>query len=95
MTGIKDIAEQELIGSTIEVIEASHKGYVGMKGRVIDETKNTFLIELENKKTIRMPKKNAKFKFTFINKNAIAIEGIKLIHRPENRLKERWLNNGC
>lgn len=95
MTEIKDIVEQELIGSTIEVVDASHKGYIGMKGRVIDETKNTFLIELENKKTIRMPKNNVKFKFTFLNKNAVAIDGRKLIHRPEDRLKERWLNNGC
>ena len=34
-----------LIGSYIEVVESKNKGLVGLKGTVIDETKNMIVIE--------------------------------------------------
>ena len=42
-----------LIGKDIEIISSKNKSLFGLKGRVIDETKNTIRIETRNKiKTI-------------------------------------------
>ena len=38
---IKDIAKHELIGLTIEIIDSKNKDNIGIKGVVINETKNT------------------------------------------------------
>ncbi len=34
-----------LIGYWVEVVEASNKNYVGLKGRVVDETRNMLIID--------------------------------------------------
>ncbi|MEW6069502.1 MAG: ribonuclease P protein subunit [Candidatus Thermoplasmatota archaeon] len=78
----------ELIGVSIEITQASHKPYVGLKGKVMDETKNTFLIEVHGLKLIRVPKKNIKFKFTTEEGKSVVIDGNMLLHSPENRLKK-------
>ena len=43
------------IGSCIEVIESNNKSSIGIKGKVIYETQNTWIIETEkgNKKIIK------------------------------------------
>jgi len=38
-----------LIGKVIEITSSNNKNLVGLKGEVIDETKNTIKIETENK----------------------------------------------
>lgn len=40
-----------MIGSNIEIIESKNKTLIGLKGKVIDQTKNT--ITLETKKGIK------------------------------------------
>ena len=34
-----------LIGYDIEVVEASNKNYIGIKGRVVDETRNLLVVK--------------------------------------------------
>jgi len=43
-----------MIGSNVEVIESKNKTLVGLKGKVIDQTKNTMTIETKkgNKRII-------------------------------------------
>ncbi|MFH1209571.1 MAG: ribonuclease P protein subunit [archaeon] len=38
-----------LIGSYIEIIESKNKSLIGLKGKVIDQTKNTITIDCKNK----------------------------------------------
>ena len=40
-----------MIGSTIEIIESKNKTLIGLKGKVIDQTKNT--IKLQTKEGIK------------------------------------------
>ena len=37
------IVQQELIGLDAEVVKSAHPGYVGIAGRVLNETRNTIL----------------------------------------------------
>ncbi len=80
------LSREELIGLKVKIIECTDPSWIGQKGLIIDETKNTFLIEIENKKKI-IGKKTAKFEF-IINSKKILINGEKIIFRPEDRIKK-------
>ena len=78
-----DIMRSELIGLDVLVLSAP---FSGISGRVVDETKNTFTIESAG--TERMvPKSGNEFRFTYQNEQ-IDIEGNKILHRPEDRIKK-------
>jgi ribonuclease P protein subunit POP4 len=77
------IATRELIGAEVEVVAATHSGYVGIRGTLRDETRNVFFIGGK-----MVPKKCATFKFTFADDETVVVEGAKLLHRPEDRLKK-------
>ena len=81
----------ELIGIEAEVVDARNEANIGIKGTVVDETKNTLVIETEKGKK-RVIKQNAVFEFKF-GKQRIRIDGKLLIGRPEERLK-RKIKNG-
>ena len=83
-----DIIKEELIGLQAEVVASRHPGYVGIKGRVIDETRNMLVIEHEGRRKM-VPKAVCTFHFTFPDGTVVEIEGRLLIGRPEDRLKKR------
>ena len=80
----RDFMRTEFIGLDVEVLSAPC--YSGLSGVVVDETKNTFTIDSAG--TERMvPKSGNEFRFTYQNEQ-IDIEGSKLLHRPEDRMKK-------
>ncbi len=76
----------EFTGSDLEVVESTHQGYEGLNGKVIDETKNVFLIEDEEKEK-KIPKKGNRFELTIDGRHNI-LDGNNLTHRPEDRIKK-------
>jgi len=82
------IVQQELIGLDAKVVRSSHPGYVGIAGRVLDETRNTITILHENKKKIII-KSTAVFHFTLPDGTIVEINGKAIVGRPENRIKKR------
>lgn len=77
------ITQDELIGKDIEVVNARNPSLKGMKGRITDETKNSFVLKTK-KGNKRIMKKDADFHFT---KENITIKGENLAKRPEDRIK--------
>lgn len=76
---LNELLRGELIGINVQIIGKN------IQGRIIDETKNIFVIK--SKKGIKkIIKKNSKMEFT-INNEKIVIEGDKLVARPEERVK--------
>ncbi|MBU0460161.1 MAG: ribonuclease P protein subunit [Nanoarchaeota archaeon] len=73
----------ELIGKEIEVVKASNKSNLGMKGKVVDETKFTLKIKIEGE-TKTLLKKNIIFK---VEPTGQLVEGKDIVKRPEERLK--------
>lgn len=67
----------EFIGKHIKVIDAKNASDIGIEGRVINETKNMFV--LENKKIIKQN--------VTIEVDGKIINGEKLAKRPEERIK--------
>ena len=83
-----DIIREEFIGLEAEVVASRHPGYVGIRGRVIDETRNMFIIEHGGRRKM-VPKAVCTFHFTFPDGTVVEIEGHLLVGRPEDRLKKR------
>ena len=44
-----DLIRYEFIGTQAEVSRSKHSGYLGLSGKIIDETRNTFTILNEEK----------------------------------------------
>lgn len=83
----KDIIKHELIGLEVKVIESKNKSHEGIKGSVVDETRNTLIIRTCNGlKSIA--KKDATFVFK-VNEHKVIVKGSLIIGRPEARLKKK------
>jgi len=83
-----DIIRYEFIGTEGKVAKSTHSGYVGIRGKVINETRNTFTILHEEERKI-VVKKTAVFHFKFSDGTTVEIDGKLLVGRPEDRLKRR------
>lgn len=86
----QNIFRHEFIGLPVEVANSSHDGYKGIKGKVVDETKNTIKIEDERGDEKIIPKKVAVFHFTLPGGSKVEIDGKVIAIRPENRIKKRY-----
>ena len=83
----KDLPQEELIGLIMEVEESSNRDMEGLRGRVVDETRNTFVIETEQGVEKRIPKSGNTFIFVLEDGTRARIRGDRLIARPEDRIK--------
>lgn len=82
------IVQREFIGLHAKVVGSSHRGNVGIGGRVIDETRNTIIVKHEGKKKI-IAKNTSVFDFTMLDGTRVEIDGKVIIGRPEDRIKKR------
>lgn len=82
------VLQQELIGLNAQVVKSSQPNYVGISGKVVDETRNTLVILSENRKKIVI-KNVAIFHFTLPDGTIVEIDGKAIVGRPENRVKKR------
>jgi ribonuclease P protein subunit POP4 len=80
------IVKDELIGKSVTIKKCTDPSWINQSGTIIDETKNTFLIEIGNQNK-RIAKNIAIFEFEINHKKTI-IEGIRLLYRPEDRIKK-------
>ena len=93
-----NILQHELIGLRVEITDSSCGCYIGLKGKIVDETRNTILImpeEIERpyrgrKRELRIPKKNTVFKITVPASDIatqVEVRGSLLAYPPEDRVK--------
>ncbi len=83
---IMDFLRDEFIGKKVEIVESKNKDLVGIKGKIVDETKNMFEIESKGK-TKKVQKNICKFKFLPEN---IIIDGKIINYRPEDRIVRKF-----
>lgn len=81
---LRNVVKYELIGLTIEIVNSKNKSLIGLKRKIIDETKNTFILDSGE----RILKKICIFNIK-INKKIIQINGKLLVGRPEDRIKKK------
>lgn len=81
------LARGELIGLPMEVVESTDPTLVGVKGTVVDESLNTFLVErVDDGKQLLVAKQNNVFLFDDEG-DAVRIPGDRIRFRPEDRIK--------
>jgi len=83
-----NLARHELIGLHMTVGQSSNPCQAGLTGQVIDETRNTILLETKSK-AARLAKKNMSLVFTLPSGQKVGIAGSVLISQPENRISKR------
>jgi len=80
--------KEVLIGQEAKVVGSSNPSNIGIQGQIVDETANMLDIEDKDGCVKRLIKKNI-----IIEIEGQKIDGIKLIGRPENRIKNRVRKN--
>jgi ribonuclease P protein subunit POP4 len=82
------IIKQGFIGHDVKVARSAHQDYLEIMGRVLDETRNTFVILQEKKKKVVI-KETAIFHFSMPDGTIVEIDGKSIVGRPEERVKKR------
>ncbi|HEB37124.1 MAG TPA: ribonuclease P protein subunit [Thermoplasmatales archaeon] len=80
------LVKGELIGKGVRIKDCKDPSWVGKMGKIVDETKNTFKIEIDGEEKI-IAKDIAVFEFKLGNKT-YEVEGTRLKFRPEERIKK-------
>jgi len=80
-----NLACHEWIGLKVEVVEGSDRSRIGMKGKIVDETKNLVVIEGKFGEK-KLPKREVKL-MVELGKEKVLLDCSKLVQRPEDRIK--------
>jgi len=84
----ESLARHELIGLEVLIETSSNPSQIGLKAQVVDETRNTFLLETKAK-VLRLAKRNTSLIFTLPDGQNVRVYGSILISEPENRISKR------
>lgn len=82
----KNITKHELIGLEVEIVEATDLTLKGIKGRIIDESKQTLTIESRGKRK-KIVKQICTFRFK-LGETVLEVEGRAIVARPQDRIKK-------
>jgi len=88
MISSENIILHELIGLEFMVMASSNPTSKGIKGIVVDETKNTLVIEQDDVRK-RIIKQDSVFRFKLPNGTILEIDGSAITGRPEDRVKKK------
>ena len=83
------LLRHEFIGLEAKVVKSTHSGYVGLSGKIIDETKKTLVMLGKDGKRRVIPKEVAVFHFKLQNGTIVEVDGKAIVGRPEERLKRK------
>ena len=76
----------ELIGLEVEVKDSTNSNQIGIRGRIVDETKNMLVID-DGKGRKMIMKKGAKFRIK-LNSEYVTIKGDRINYRSHERIKK-------
>jgi len=85
MINSENISLHEFIGLNVEIVKSSNPKIFGMKGQIVNETKNMLVLDTA-KGQKSFPKANSTWKFS-IKEKEILVDGSSLSKRPEDRLR--------
>jgi ribonuclease P protein subunit POP4 len=86
MISPRNLIRHELIGLGVEIVDSTDPTLKNLKGRIIDETKNTLTIDVAGRR-----KKVAKGICTFqfrLNGARVEVSGKVIVGRPQDRIKK-------
>lgn len=77
----ENLVRHELIGLEAEIIESTDPGQEGIKGEILDETRDTLTIEGK-----QVEKENCKFLVEIPSGEKVELNGKIIAKRPEDRI---------
>ena len=80
-----DLKRHELIGLEVAIVDSTHPGYIGIQGRVVDETKRMMVIDAGGAEK-KVPKASCVFEFVDGGRRE-RIVGSEIEFKPEDRVK--------
>lgn len=83
----RNLPYHELIGLEVIVKEHTDPTLRGLSGRVVDETRNTLVIESADGRERIVPKHGGVFVFKLGARERVELAGTSIEGRPEDRLK--------
>jgi len=87
-----ELTRHELIGLKVDVVASTNPAMVGIAGRVVDETRNTLMVDACGDR--RLPKDACTFAFTLPDGRKVRVDGARLVGRPEDRITKRRKRSG-
>ena len=90
MISSNNLIYHELIGLNVEITDSSAESLIGIKGKVVDETKKTLIIETSDKNEKLVAKDVSIFQFEVPDGTYLEVNGKILLSRPEDRIKKRY-----
>lgn len=84
----QNVLRHELIGLDVTVTRSKDPNFKGLRGTIVDESKN-MLVLFQHGKKLRIPKNIATFRLNLQDGVIVDVDGSRLVARPENRLKTR------
>ncbi len=84
----ENLMVHELIGLKAKVVDSTDANKKGMKGVVVDETRNTLVFDCNGIEKV-VPKKEVKLEFE-LGKEKKTIDGKEIVCKPEQRTKTLW-----
>ena len=84
----ENLVRHELVGLPVKIVESTNPRNVGTEGRVVDETRNTIIIETEKGRK-SFVKEQCTFSFELPSGEAVRVDGRVLVARPEDRIKKK------
>jgi ribonuclease P protein subunit POP4 len=83
-----NLLQHELIGLSITVDESTNRTLCGLRGTVVDESRNMLVLENERKAEKWVSKAGNRFIFALEDGMLVRVKGDRLISRPEDRIKK-------
>lgn len=87
MITIDNISAHEMIGLDTKVLQSTNSQINGISGKIVDETKNMFVLKTKN--GLRSIAKNHNKWFFSINEQKIILDGKSLSKRSQDRLARK------
>ncbi|HVN65317.1 MAG TPA: ribonuclease P protein component 1 [Methanomicrobiales archaeon] len=83
----ENILRHELLGLTVEVVQAANPAQQGIAGRIMDETRNMLVIGTP-RGTKKVEKAHATFRLMLPGGTVVDVSGIALVSQPEKRISK-------
>jgi ribonuclease P protein subunit POP4 len=83
-----NVTRHELIGLDARVSKSFNRQLVGLRGRIIDETRNTLVLERDTRE-VTIPKDIVHLRLRLPKGETVELDGRTIVSRPEDRTKMR------
>ena len=80
-----NLRKHELIGLQVAILRSPDPSLVGVRGLVVDETRNTLVVEAGGREK-RVAKEGTGFRFDV--EGGVEVDGAEILYRPEDRTKK-------